>query len=138
MAVGSIGLEERAKVELVDHIEHEPGQVVGRQPVAHIGWEQKGLVAVTGKEVVGHGRSYAIGLPCYPHHRPSQQPFPQQARTRQSMERPERSIGGRSHKDTILGSTVRSATASSSAVRVLRSICWCSRLLNCSMVLAAS
>jgi hypothetical protein len=39
MAVGSIGLEERAKVELVDHIEHEPGQVVGWQPVAHIRWE---------------------------------------------------------------------------------------------------
>jgi hypothetical protein len=37
--IGPIGLEERAKVELVDHIEHEPGQVVGWQPVAHIRWE---------------------------------------------------------------------------------------------------
>jgi hypothetical protein len=30
--------------------------VVGRQPLAHICWEQKGLVTVTGTEVVGHGR----------------------------------------------------------------------------------
>jgi hypothetical protein len=33
--------------------------MVSWQPVADVGWEQEGLVAVTGKEVVGHGRSYA-------------------------------------------------------------------------------
>ena len=77
MPIGPIGLEERTEVELVNHIEHEPGQVIGRQPVTYIGWEQEGLVAVTGTEVVGHGRSYAISLLCYPHDRPSQQPFPQ-------------------------------------------------------------
>jgi hypothetical protein len=75
--VGPIGLEERAKLELVHDVQDEPGQVVGRQPVAHIGWEQERLVAVAGTEVVGHGRSYAISLLCYPHYRPSQQPFPQ-------------------------------------------------------------
>jgi hypothetical protein len=71
------------KVELVDHIKHEPGQVVARQPVTQVRWEQKGLVAVTGTEVVSHGRSYAISLLCYPHYRPSQQPYLQQAGTRQ-------------------------------------------------------
>ena len=75
MAVGPIGREERAKVELVDHVEHEPGQVVGRQPVADIGWEQEGLVAVAGTEVVGHGRSYANGLLCYRLQPRFQQPF---------------------------------------------------------------
>ena len=57
------------------YVQDEPGQVVGWQPVADIGWEQEGLVAVAGTEVVGHGRSYAISLLCYPHYRPSQQPF---------------------------------------------------------------
>jgi hypothetical protein len=50
--------------KLVDHIEHKPGQMIGRQPVAEVGWEQERLVTVTGKEVVGHGRSYAISLLC--------------------------------------------------------------------------
>jgi hypothetical protein len=66
MPVGPIGLEERTKVELVDHVQDEPGQMVGRQPVTYIGWEQERLVAVAGKEVVDHGRSYAIGLLCFP------------------------------------------------------------------------
>ena len=44
MPVGQIRLEERAQVELVDHIEHEPGQVVGCQPVTDIGWKQERLV----------------------------------------------------------------------------------------------
>jgi hypothetical protein len=80
--IGPIGLEERAKVELVDDVEDEPGQVVGRQPVADIGWEQEGLVAVAGKEVVGHGRSYATSLLCCRLQWPPQQPFLQQALTR--------------------------------------------------------
>ena len=32
----------------------------GRQPVAHVGWEEDRLVTVTRQEVVGHGGSYAI------------------------------------------------------------------------------
>jgi hypothetical protein len=75
--VGPIGLEEGTKVELVDDVEHEPGQVVGWQPLAHIGREQEGLVAVAGTEVVGHGRSYVTSLLCCLMQRPSQQPFPQ-------------------------------------------------------------
>jgi len=75
MPIGSIRLEERAQVELVDDVEHEPGQVVGRQPVTHIGWEQERLVTVTGTEVVGHGRSYATSLPCCLFRQPSRQPF---------------------------------------------------------------
>jgi len=41
MPVGPIGLEERTKVELVDHVRDEPGHMIGRQPVTHIGWEQE-------------------------------------------------------------------------------------------------
>jgi hypothetical protein len=37
---------------------------VGWQPVAQVGWEQECLVAVAGKEVVGHGRSYTTSLLC--------------------------------------------------------------------------
>jgi hypothetical protein len=43
---------------LVDHITHEPGQVVFGQPVAQVRREQEGLVAIAAKEVVGHGASY--------------------------------------------------------------------------------
>jgi hypothetical protein len=51
MTIGQVGLEEWAQVDLIDYVEHEPGQVVGRQPIADIGWEQGCLVAVTGTEV---------------------------------------------------------------------------------------
>jgi hypothetical protein len=73
--VGPIGLEERAKVELVDHVQDEPGQVAFGEPVAQVRWEQERLVAVTGKEVVGHGRSYAVSLLCCWLQPPSHQPF---------------------------------------------------------------
>jgi hypothetical protein len=45
MPVSAVGAQERAKVELVDDVEDEPGEVVGWQPVAQVGWEQEGLVA---------------------------------------------------------------------------------------------
>jgi hypothetical protein len=35
--VGPVGGKERAQVQLVDHVAHEPGQVVGGQPVARVG-----------------------------------------------------------------------------------------------------
>jgi hypothetical protein len=38
--------------------------------------------------------------------------------------------GGRSHSDTVVGSRVRSTTATSSEVRASRSICSRSRMLN--------
>jgi hypothetical protein len=49
---------EGLQVELVDQVEDEPGQVAFWQPVAQVGWEQEGLVAVAAQEVVGHGLSY--------------------------------------------------------------------------------
>jgi hypothetical protein len=48
--VSPIRLEERLKIQLVDHVAHEPGQMVGRQPVAEIGWQQERLVAVAGTD----------------------------------------------------------------------------------------
>jgi hypothetical protein len=53
--VGPVGLEERLKVELVDHVQHKPGQMIGWEPVAQVRWEQEGLIAVAAQEVVGHG-----------------------------------------------------------------------------------
>jgi hypothetical protein len=35
--VVAVGPVERGKVELVHHVEHEPRQVLGRQPVAQVG-----------------------------------------------------------------------------------------------------
>jgi hypothetical protein len=58
--VVAVGPGEGHEVELVDHVQDEPDQVVGGQPFTHVGWEQQRLVAVAGKEVVGHGRSYAM------------------------------------------------------------------------------
>jgi hypothetical protein len=39
--VGAVGAQERAEVELVDHIAHEPGQMVGGQPVARVGGSRR-------------------------------------------------------------------------------------------------
>jgi hypothetical protein len=63
--------------------------------------------------------------------------FPQHAGTRQRRERSERSVGGRSHSDSTVGSMVRSATVTSSAERVSRSTWSRRRALNASTVLAA-
>jgi hypothetical protein len=52
--IGPIAAQERAGVELVDHVQHEPGQMVGGEPVAQVRWEKEGLVAVVAQEVVGH------------------------------------------------------------------------------------
>jgi hypothetical protein len=49
VAVGSV---EGLKVELVDDIEHEPSEVALREPVAQVGRQQVGLVAVAAQEVV--------------------------------------------------------------------------------------
>jgi hypothetical protein len=62
----------------------------------------------------------------------------QQARTRQRLGVCSRSAFGRSHSDTVVGSTVRSVTASSSAVRVSRSTCSRRRPAKVAMVRAAS
>ena len=51
VAVGSV---EGCQVDLVDHVEDEPGQVAVGEPVAQVWREQEGLVAVAAQEVVGH------------------------------------------------------------------------------------
>jgi hypothetical protein len=52
--IGPITPQERRQVELICHIAYELGQVVLGQPVAQVGRQQKGLVAVAAKEAVGH------------------------------------------------------------------------------------
>jgi hypothetical protein len=58
MPVGAVGSQERAEVELVDHVQDEPGQVAFGEPVAQVWGQQEGLVAVAAQEVVGHGACY--------------------------------------------------------------------------------
>jgi hypothetical protein len=40
--VVTVGPVEGLKVELVDHVEEEPGQMVGREPVEQVGGSRKG------------------------------------------------------------------------------------------------
>jgi hypothetical protein len=56
--VGSVAPQERPQVELVDDVQHEPGQVAAGQPIAQVRGQQEGLVVVAAKEVVGHGAYY--------------------------------------------------------------------------------
>jgi len=58
--VVTVGPVERVEVQLVDHVEDEPGQVALGQPVAEVGGQQEGLVAVAAQEVVGHGLFYLL------------------------------------------------------------------------------
>jgi hypothetical protein len=44
--IGPVGTKERLEVDLVDHVEEEPRQVVVGQPVSQVGREQDGLIAV--------------------------------------------------------------------------------------------
>jgi hypothetical protein len=53
---------EGLKVDLVDHVDEEPGEVVVGQPVAQVGWEQEGLAAVTAQEVVSHRQFFCFAL----------------------------------------------------------------------------
>jgi hypothetical protein len=56
--VGPVAAQERAEIELVDHVQDEPGEVAFGEPVAQVGGQQEGLVAVAAKEVVDHGAAY--------------------------------------------------------------------------------
>jgi hypothetical protein len=49
---------EGLKVELVDHVEDEPGEMILGEPVAQVRRQQEGLVAVATQEVIGHGLFY--------------------------------------------------------------------------------
>jgi hypothetical protein len=51
-------------------------------------WVDAGVSSMSMPEVVGPGRSYVIGLLCYQHSRPSQQPFSNQAGTRRPSRAP--------------------------------------------------
>jgi hypothetical protein len=55
VAVGAVGGVERLEVEFVDRLDHEPGEVILRQPVAEIRRQEQGLAAVAGEEVLSHG-----------------------------------------------------------------------------------
>ena len=54
VAVGAIGGVEGVEVELLDRLDHEPGQVALVEPVAKVWWQQHRLVTVGAEEVVGH------------------------------------------------------------------------------------
>jgi hypothetical protein len=54
--IGAVAAQERTEIQLVDHVEDEPGQMIGREPVAQVRGQQEGLVAVAAKEVVRHSR----------------------------------------------------------------------------------
>ena len=56
--VGPVAGIESGQVQLVDHVQHEPSQVFGWQPVAQAGRQQEGLVAVAPQKVVGHAEYY--------------------------------------------------------------------------------
>ena len=54
VTVNAIGRVERLQVELLDRLDHEPGQMVFIQPVAQVRRQQQRLLTVTPKEVLGH------------------------------------------------------------------------------------
>ena len=54
MAVGSVGGVEGLEVELLDRVDHEPGEVVVCEPVAEVRRQKHRLVAVAGEEVLSH------------------------------------------------------------------------------------
>lgn len=64
MAVPVITVDtvEGSEVELVDHVNDEPGEVVGWQPVAQVGRQQEGLIAVAAQDVRGHGPFYPLAV----------------------------------------------------------------------------
>jgi hypothetical protein len=60
--VVTVGPVERIEVELVGDVEDEPGEVALGQPVAQVGGQQEGLVAVAAHKVVGHGLFYSFTI----------------------------------------------------------------------------
>jgi hypothetical protein len=57
VAVGSVGAVEGLEVELRHRVDHEPGEVIGGQPVAQVRRQEQRLVAVAGEEVLRHAQS---------------------------------------------------------------------------------
>src|SRR5215207_5809592 len=53
LAVGGV---EGPEVELLDRLDHKPGEVVFRQPVAQVRGQEQRLVSVSCEEVLWHAR----------------------------------------------------------------------------------
>jgi len=56
--VVAVGPVEGGEVELVCDVKDEPGEVAFGEPVAQVGWEQEGMVAVAAQEIVSHKLFY--------------------------------------------------------------------------------
>ena len=61
VAVGAIGGVEGLEVELLDRLDHEPGEVVVGQPIAQVRRQQQRLVSIAGEEVLWHARMVQDG-----------------------------------------------------------------------------
>jgi hypothetical protein len=51
VAISPIGGQEPVQVELIDHVEDEPGQMISSQPVAQVRWQEKRLVTGEGRKL---------------------------------------------------------------------------------------
>ena len=54
MPVGAIGSKERGQIELADHVDHKPREVILGQPLAQARRQQQLLLAITRQEVLRH------------------------------------------------------------------------------------
>jgi hypothetical protein len=81
MPIGPIRGTEPRQIQLIDHVDHEPHQMIRRQPIPHIRRQQEQLPTIRGNEVEPHGQIFIATS------RPITQaranPFMKQARTRQ-------------------------------------------------------
>jgi len=60
VTVVAVGQVKGCQVELVDHVEDEPGEMILGEPVAQVRGQQEGLVALCAQEVAGHGLFYPL------------------------------------------------------------------------------
>jgi hypothetical protein len=60
VAVGAVGGVESLEVELLDRLDHKPGEVVFTQPVAQIRRQQQRLLSITSEEVLRHDPSFCL------------------------------------------------------------------------------
>jgi hypothetical protein len=54
--IRAIGRVKHAQIHRVDGVEHEPREVILRQPLAHVRWHQERLLAITRDEPLRHPR----------------------------------------------------------------------------------
>ena len=54
MAIGAVGAIKRRQVHLGDGLDHEPRQVIVREPITHVRREQKPLLTSALNEVLSH------------------------------------------------------------------------------------